>query len=589
LAAAAMTQMSPKGSNVVNIERKLVKDFLALSRRMLRTANRGVTRSDFVREVSEMLLDFCGCDAVEVHLPESEKYFRFESTRRPEGCFRFEIMAQEGDVKRGNSLHSNHLSDLERLSKEMVHGRLDRSQPFFTKNGSFWTGDTSKPLTLRHGLREQDEGVHELCIGGPYRSLAVIPFEFGDQRRGLLQLKSLREEHFQEDELKLYEGVAQILGAAAANRRAQFGLRERIKELTCLYRMTQLAEQPGTSLDELLENLVELLPPAWLYPETASARIFLDGHPYPSSGFQEGQQKLRAEIVVKGQRRGVVEVTYKEEKPEHDEGPYLKEERNLIDAVAREIARILERRQAKEDTWKLQEQLKHADRLATIGQLAAGVAHELNEPLGNVLGFAQLAIKDSGLPEQAKQDLEKIVSASLHAREVIKKLLLFARQKPPMKTKVDLNQLVEEELYFLESRCAKEGIELVRSLSIDLPEITADREQLHQVLVNLVVNAIQAMPAGGKLTISTSANEDHVSLIVEDTGIGMEQDVVKQIFIPFFTTKEIGQGTGLGLSVVHGIVTAHGGSINVESEVGRGSRFVVQLPLKASSTMEEVS
>jgi len=251
------------------------------------------------------------------------------------------------------------------------------------------------------------------------------------------------------------------------------------------------------------------------------------------------------------------------------------------------VALIIERRQADEDRLSLQEQLRHADRLATIGQLAAGVAHELNEPLGNILGFAQLVKKSSGIPEQAGHDIDKIIAASLHAREVIRKLMLFARQMPPKKTSVNLNKIVEDGLYFLESRCARAGINLVRSLASDLPEITADPSQLHQVLVNLIVNSIQAMPEGGNLVIRTCFDNSHVCLVVEDTGTGMSDEVLRQIFIPFYTTKEIDQGTGLGLPVVHGIVTAHRGSITVESKVNCGTRFEIRLPVSVSKEEEE--
>jgi len=175
--------------------------------------------------------------------------------------------------------------------------------------------------------------------------------------------------------------------------------------------------------------------------------------------------------------------------------------------------------------------------------------------------------------------MEKIMKASLHAREVVKKLMLFARQMPPQKTQVNLNHTVEESLYFLESRCAKEGIKVIRSFSPDLPEFTADPAQMTQVFVNIAVNAIQAMPNGGRLTIKTNSSQKFVSLIVKDTGVGMEESTIKQIFLPFFSTKDVGKGTGLGLPVVHGIVTSHGGSINVESRVGRGTRFEIQLPI----------
>jgi len=150
---------------------------------------------------------------------------------------------------------------------------------------------------------------------------------------------------------------------------------------------------------------VELLPPAWLHPEIATARIFLDAHEYLAAGYAEGPHKMCSDISVQNAKRGVVEVIYNEDLPPLDEGPFLQEERSLLDTVAREIALIIERRQAEEDSIRLQEQLRHADRLATIGLLAAGVAHELNEPLGSILGFAQLAQKGQGVTENLSKDL----------------------------------------------------------------------------------------------------------------------------------------------------------------------------------------
>jgi signal transduction histidine kinase len=257
----------------------------------------------------------------------------------------------------------------------------------------------------------------------------------------------------------------------------------------------------------------------------------------------------------------------------------LAEERSLIDNVAREIAIYYERAQAEEEKASLQEQLRHADRLATIGQLAAGVAHELNEPLGNILGFAQLAKKSRELPIQVEKDLKNIESASLHAREIIKKLMTFARQFPPQKTLVSVNDIVTDGIYFFEARCVKVDVQLNYLLAPDLPMITVDPGQINQVLVNLVVNAIQAMPNGGTLTVETQLAEAGVLIVVEDTGPGISEEITNQIFLPFFTTKDINEGTGLGLAVAHGIVSSHGGTISVETELGRGTRFVIYLPL----------
>jgi signal transduction histidine kinase len=149
--------------------------------------------------------------------------------------------------------------------------------------------------------------------------------------------------------------------------------------------------------------------------------------------------------------------------------------------------------------------------------------------------------------------------------------------------------VIEEGLYFFESRCANEGIELVRSFAPKLPEVYADPAQLNQILINLVVNALQAMPGGGQLFIHTLNHEQWVSLIVTDTGTGMDEEVLGKIFIPFFTTKDVGQGTGLGLPVVHGIVTSHGGTLHVESKVGQGTRFEIRLPVGRFQDMKEIN
>ncbi len=565
---------------------KRAEDFRDLSHRILHYANRGGPTIDFLREVSKMLMDFSGCDAVELRLKEGENYSRCEVNRHAKQFFRFEIIPRAENEECKSIPGSQKDSGFERLCNYIIHGHIDPSLRFFTKKGSFWTGNTESPLTL-HPKPNDQQRVDDLCIRGPYRSIALIPLWLGNENIGLLQLKNKQGDYLTEDEIGLYEGVAQNLGVALVNQRVQAASNERLKELACLYSITQVAERPGISLEEILQCIVELLPHAWQYPEIAFGRIILDRVAYSAPGFQESRQKQSADIVVSGKRRGAVQVVYTQRKPELDEGPFLKEERNLIDAVARQVALIIERREAEKDKSQLQDQLRHADRLATIGQLSAGVAHELNEPLGNILGFAQLAKKCPGLPRQAGKDIEQIVTASLHAREIIKKLLLSARQMPPEKTHVNLNQVVEDGLYLLEARCNKEGIELVRSLSPDLPEITADPAQLNQVLVNLVVNSVQAMPEGGRLTVQTLVLEGHVLLIVEDTGIGMSEEVVKQVFIPFFTTKDVGQGTGLGLPVVHGIVTSHGGSIRVQSQVGRGTRFEVRLPVESSQDVTE--
>jgi signal transduction histidine kinase len=359
----------------------------------------------------------------------------------------------------------------------------------------------------------------------------------------------------------------------------EVALRERVKELTCLYEMSELAYQDNLSFDELINNTLKLIPPAWQYPEYTVARIILDNHQYNSAEFKDLPFRLAEEIIINGQHRGTVEVFYIKSMPEADEGPFLKEERKLIQAIARKIALIIERKETLEEKQGLYEQIRHADRLRTIGEFTAGIAHEINEPLGNILGYAQLIIKNNDLPQQVKQDLEIIIKASLNAREIIKKLMYFSHQMPQRFEEVDLNHIIKEAMYFLETQCSKENILVSYSLAVTLPTIIADPIQLNQVIVNLVVNSIQAMPGGGKLTLATFSNPEFVFLKVEDSGPGIPEDIKKNIFKPFFTTKEIDRGTGLGLSVVHGIITAHNGYIKVESEQDKGTIFEIQFPV----------
>ena len=355
-------------------------------------------------------------------------------------------------------------------------------------------------------------------------------------------------------------------------------LRERVKELTCLYEIVKLRSRPEASVEEFLQAVVDLLPEAWAHPEIASASITWDGKRYQSPRAARIVEKQSASIVAGSLLPGTIEVGYTESMRKMDEGPFLREERYLLDTVAREVGLFLERRRAEEEAARLQDQLRHAERLATIGKLSASVAHELNGPLGSILGFAQLSAKVEGLPAQASRDIDKIVQAALHAREIVRSLLLFARQMPAKRVEVDLNRLVEDGLKLVATQLSRGEIELVVDLAADLPTLTADPSQLRQVVVNLVVNAIQAMPGGGKLLVRTLMRPDRVLLVVEDEGVGIDPEAVKQIFLPFFTTKGVGEGTGLGLSVVHGIVTSHGGSIHVESRPGAGARFEVALP-----------
>ncbi|KPA18127.1 histidine kinase [Candidatus Magnetomorum sp. HK-1] len=357
---------------------------------------------------------------------------------------------------------------------------------------------------------------------------------------------------------------------------------ERNKELQCMFEMTHIMESSESTFDNKLNKILKIIPSAFQYPQHTSVCISIEGKNYATQGFHEKECCLESDIHINDIICGYISVCYMGRKTEDANEPFdfLEEEKNLIISIARQLSLLLEKHEAQHRRLELEKQLRHADRLAKIGQFSAGFAHELNEPLGNILGYAQLASKNQSLSDSVKKDLESIIKSSLHAREIIKKLMLFSRQMPPRRLKIDLNQLVLDGLYFIESICAKKNIKIVRSLSHNIPPIKADPAQMNQVLVNLVVNAVHAMSFGGKLTISTSVSKNlkSVYLSIKDTGEGMSESVKKQIFMPFFTTKDVNQGTGLGLSVVHGIISSHEAKISVKSTVAKGTRFKISFP-----------
>ena len=575
-----------KDSSSRDVHPSQADPYAVIAQRILAYANRGAARIEFLTGISTILMEFLECDAVELRLRDPALSYRWEFAAKPARSAQFTVLTDPPEERVNPSKSNVRPGKSERLCREFMRGCLHPESLCSTKRGSYWTGNqaaikhagsTQADKPARSGPDRQTPAERTVGVA-PYRSFAWIRFSVDERTVGSLQLKSLQRSRFSRKKVEFCERVAETLGLAIANRRAQWALRERVKELTCLYGIGRIAQLAGLSLDEALQRVVELLPPAWQFPEIACARIMLDGRAFTTAGFRDGTDRQSADLLVNSKLRGFIEVVYIKEKPEFAEGPFLAEERSLIDTIAREVALIVERRETEAYQSVLQAQLRHADRLATVGQLAAGVAHELNEPLGSILGFAQLIQKDPELPEGAANDVERIVKASLRAREVIHKLLVFSRQKTPVKARVNLNRIVEEALYFLESRCTTAGIALSSTLAPDLPEINADASQLHQVLVNLVVNSIQAMPDGGRLAIETRADREDVSLSVQDTGLGIRDEIKEKIFTPFFTTKDVDQGTGLGLAVVHGIVTSHGGSIRVESTPGKGARFEIRLP-----------
>jgi len=230
-----------------------------------------------------------------------------------------------------------------------------------------------------------------------------------------------------------------------------------------------------------------------------------------------------------------------------------------------------------------QEDLIQAEKLTSLGQMAASIAHEVNNPLAGVLIYTQLLAKkiasDNFSKETALGNLSKMESELNRSTRLIRNLLDFARQSPPTIREVDSNDVVNRALDLAAHSAELNKVQVIKELNSALPKLMADPDQLQQVYTNLIMNAIQAMPDGGRLTLRTSVDDSQVKIEVQDTGCGISPENMRQLFTPFFTTKGKGKGVGLGLAVAYGIIQRHQGKIEVQSKEGEGTTFTICLPL----------
>jgi len=294
--------------------------------------------------------------------------------------------------------------------------------------------------------------------------------------------------------------------------------------------------------------------------------------------------KLRSRVI------GVIQVINKQS------GDFVEDDLYWLSMVASSAAVAIEKAQLYEQTQaqvvmleeanqelrETQQQLVESAKLASIGQLAAGVAHEINNPLSIILGFAETIPKLVELDPVVRKPLDTIQREALRCRRIVKNLLDFASQSKLSLAPVNLNVLLDHTIPLLEYQVSVQDIKIRKEYSPELPSVMADVDRLQQVFVNLILNAAQAMPDGGELVLRTSAQDGSVVVEFGDTGIGIPEENLDRIFEPFFSTKEVGEGTGLGLSVSYGIIEQHDGTIQVTSEVGVGSTFTITLPVSES-------
>lgn len=357
----------------------------------------------------------------------------------------------------------------------------------------------------------------------------------------------------------------------------QNSLKERIKELECLYDISSLVSK-SNELAPVIPKICSRLTQAFQYPEITATRVSILNDSFGNKTHLDSVAEIKQNIYFQGEIIGYLSVGFTTIVP--GKNVFLIEEKKLLKKVAEEIAFLYEREQRNRNEETLNEIVRRQDRLTVLGEMTAGVAHELNTPLGNVIGFAEFII-DSSKEFNTKKDAKKIKQSALHAREIVKKLMLFSCNIPQKLENESIKSMIDEALDLLSPLLKQNHIEI--NFKNNCPEATAsiDKVQFIQVLFNLLNNAIQASEPSDKIILELNQSNGYISIIIQDFGIGIPIDIQDKIFDPFFTHNKQGSGNGLGLSVVHGIIKQHKGRIQFSSEPNKGTTFVISIPKKA--------
>lgn len=436
--------------------------FPALIGRILSNSRAISSPIDYLRAVATELRLLTDADVAELRQIEGTRFYRARSWETPLNASQVQVhrCAVQGD--RFLPVLADHTL-VESLSRDLLTGaagRLDAVSP----GGVYRSGDIRRdaPFGRKDAAYPVEQGTG---VSSSVRSLLIVPLVVEGEVLGLLRFRSRSCNAFDPVLSRFLEDTAPILGVVLMRHRSERLQRERVKELACLYGLVRVLRESPEPWENRMDRIVRLLPPAWQYPDIASATIAVDDQVWRVG--PEGECAVqKAPIHAQGRERGVVEIRYVENRVVFDEGPFLKEERDLLDAVARQIGAALEQREVQAARDELADRLYHADRLATLGVMAAEIAHEINEPLGGILGFAQLARKASGLPPEAAADLDRITASSLHARDIVQRMLGFARRLQPARAELSLNDVVRSVLDFVSPRMRGQNL----TLKLDLAE-----------------------------------------------------------------------------------------------------------------------
>lgn len=354
-------------------------------------------------------------------------------------------------------------------------------------------------------------------------------------------------------------------------------LKERIKELTCLFEVSSIiVNNDYKELDKTLYSIALSIRKSLQYNADTVVEISSGPFHLISSALPTKTVFIEGTINVFNDPKGFIKIHYPVEK--FTKKDFLTEEKKLLKNVAINVGDMLERVAIRENEAIVKRKMQHADRLSILGEITAGIAHELNTPLANILGFAELLKGKVTENTQNSNDLDKIINSAIFSREVVKKLMFFACEMPQNLGETNIVPVINDAMNLLDPTFTKNEIKYKVNLPEDEVLLKADTIQLTQVIFNLVLNAIYFSPKNGLITITLEEGKKKITLKIADEGPGIPTENVQKIFQPFFTTKTVGDGSGLGLSVVHGIIRSHRGTIDYQPNNPTGAIFIINFP-----------
>jgi len=570
--------------SVIDItERKQAEQRKKLNIEILETINKSEKWKDCIKEILDKIKQFTGFEAVGLRLHEDEDFPYYATIGFPPHFVEAERYLCTRDSKGEMIRDSKGNPYVECMCGNVICGRTDANKDFFSEDGSFWSNNTSKLLSETTDEDRQTR-TRNRCNSEGYESVALFPLKVGHEILGLLQINDTRPHQFTEELIQFFEGVGVSIGTAFSQKRAK----------DALLREKLLSEEYINSLPGLFyifdeqEKLVKWNK-LWIdvtgysnekLTSMTATDFFKDGdkaiiRKSMVKVFQEGSAGVEAKLVTKNGQKI----------PYHFTG--LRKKLNGKDHLIGLGIDISEHK-------KLEGQLRQSSKMESIGTIAGGIAHDFNNILYMILGNAELALEDIPEWNPVHDSLKEIKSASLRAAAIIKQLLNFSRKTDQEFKPIRAVKVIRDTMFFLRSMIPT-TIEIRKHLPNEEITILGDPTQINQMVTNFCINAFQGMEMTGgilditleKITIDEETAisyigitpGDHLKIKISDTGPGINPEIIDNIFDPYFTTKEVGKGSGLGLSVVHGIVKNHNGAITVDSELGKGTTFTMLFPI----------